>query len=449
MINSTRLKERYKIGKQSFTRNRKMGFSDIILFNMNMINQSMQKELNSYFKEVKKEKLKYDKSAMSKARQKISPSVYEDLNSELVMEIYEDKKSVKLYHGLRIFGIDGTNIELPNMGILKDKKQTEAIKNIYGKRSNNSGELGIVSKASVLYDLENNIVIDGILNSYASSERAMAVEHIKQLKKYKKAHKEKYNDLIIFDRGYPSIGLISYINEENIDYLMRIQSNTFKEIEAFKQSELNDTVLELQVTKNRLYQITRREQYPPLREFREKLKVGEKIKVRVIKIVLDTGEIEVLITSLFDSEAYPYSLFKELYFKRWGIELEYNILKNIFKIENFTGLTQIAINQDFFATLFTSNICSLIMDAIMEEEVTLYNQTKERKYLYQLNQSFSIGCMKNSLVSMLLKYSRVEKIYEMIQDEIMDNLLPIKPNRSFSRKKKFTTKFPVSKKASL
>jgi hypothetical protein len=47
-----------------------MGFSDIVLFQMNMINHSMQKEINSYFKEVKKEKMKYDKSAMSKARHK-------------------------------------------------------------------------------------------------------------------------------------------------------------------------------------------------------------------------------------------------------------------------------------------------------------------------------------------------------------------------------------------
>jgi len=426
-----------------------MGFSDIVLFQLNMVNQSLQKEINSYFKEVKKEKMKYDKSAMSKARQKISPSLYEYLNSRFIREIYEDKKAVKLYHGLRILGIDGTNIELPNMGILKDKKQTEDIQNIYGRRANNSGELGVISKASTLYDLENNIVIDGILNSYASSERAMAVEHIRRLKKYKKAHKEKYKDLVIFDRGYPSIGLISYLNQESIDYLMRIQSNTFTEIEVFKDSELDDTILELQLTKDRLHQITRREQYPLLTQFREKLNVEETIKVRVIKVLLDTGEIEVLITSLFDIEAYPHSLFKELYFKRWGIELEYNILKNIFKVENFSGLTQIAINQDFFATLFTSNICSLIMDAIMEDEVTLYNETKDRKYLYQLNQNFSIGCMKNSLISMLLKHSRVEKIYEMIQDEIMDNLLPIKPNRSFSRKKKFTSKFPVSKKASL
>jgi len=165
-----------------------MGFSDIVLFQLNMVNKSMQKEINSYLKEVKKEKIKYDKSAMSKARQKISPSLYEYLNSRFLKEVYEDKKSIKLYNGLRILGIDGTNIELPNMGILKDKKQTEDIQNIYGRRSNNIGKLGVVSKASVLYDLENNIVLDGILNSYASNERAMAVEHIKQLKKYKKAH---------------------------------------------------------------------------------------------------------------------------------------------------------------------------------------------------------------------------------------------------------------------
>jgi len=35
----------------------------------------------------------------------------------------------------------------------------------------------------------------------------------------------------------------------------------------------------------------------------------------------------------------------------------------------------------------------------------------------------------------------------MIEDEILGNLLPIKPDRRFERKKFSTTKFPVSKKA--
>ena len=88
------------------------------------------------------------------------------------------------------------------------------------------------------------------------------------------------------------------------------------------------------------------------------------------------------------------------------------------------------------------------MNDVMEEKVSLYNQAKQRKYLYQLNRSFSIGCMKNRLVSMLQKNVREEKIYEMIEEEILGNLLPIKPNRSFDRKKHSSTKFPVSKKAS-
>ena len=129
------------------------------------------------------------------------------------------------------------------------------------------------------------------------------------------------------------------------------------------------------------------------------------------------------------------------------MEIAYDVLKNIFNLENFSGLTQIAINQDFYATILTNNLCSLIMNDVMEEKVSLYNQSKQRKYLYQLNRSFSIGCMKNRLVLMFQKNVREEKIYEMIEEEILGNLLPIKPNRSFNRKKHSSTKFPVSKKS--
>jgi hypothetical protein len=165
----------------------------------------------------------------------------------------------------------------------------------------------------------------------------------------------------------------------------------------------------------------------------------------LIKVVLSSGEVEILLTSLLSKEQYPQELFKELYFKRWGVEKAYDVIKNIFEIENFTGLTQIAINQDFLAIILTNNIASLVMSGVMEEKVTLYNETKERKYLYQLNKSFSIGCMKDRLILMFFKYKRMGKIYDMIEDEIMDNLVPIKPDRSFPRKSK-NTKFPISKK---
>ncbi|NRS90585.1 hypothetical protein HNQ02_003530, partial [Flavobacterium sp. 7E] len=40
------------------------------------------------------------------------------------------------------------------------------------------------------------------------------------------------------------------------------------------------------------------------------------LKVRLIRIVLSNGEIEVLMTSLLDSQTFPANMFKELFFLR-------------------------------------------------------------------------------------------------------------------------------------
>jgi len=54
---------------------------------------------------------------------------------------------------------------------------------------------------------------------------------------------------------------------------------------------------------------------------------------------------EILISNLFD-ESLKIQNFKELYFKRWAV-VRYDELKNHLEIENFSGTTRIAIEQDF------------------------------------------------------------------------------------------------------
>lgn len=423
-----------------------MNFADMTLFMMNMVSKTMQREINDFIKNVKKKKDNYDKSSISKARLNISPEVFKDLNESFLTDIYEDKEEIKLFNGFRILGVDGTILDLPNMSIPKDAKQSDNLKKIYGQKSDHQGKYATVSRTSILYDLENNFVIDGILNSLYSGEAFMAVEHINHLVKQNKDIKTQYNDLLIYDRGYPSMGLVCYHYKHNLDFLMRVNSKTFKAVNDFKRSKKNDEIIEIEVTRGILRNLSQGKQHSDLRDLKEELEVGDKIKIRAIKVVLSSGEIEVLITSLLSQEEYKTEIFKELYFKRWGVETAYDILKNIFDIENFTGLTQIAINQDFLAIILTNNICSLVMSDVMEDKVTLYNEKKERKYLYQLNRNFSIGCMKDTLVSMLFKNARMSKIYDMIENEIVRHLSPIKPNRSFPRKRQNSTKFPASKK---
>ncbi len=423
-----------------------MSFADMTLFMMNMVSKTMQREINDFIKNIKKTKDNYDKSSISKARLNISPELFKDLNEGLLLDIYEDKEEIKLFNGFRIFGVDGTILELPNMSIPKDIKQSDNLKIIYGQKSNQRGKYAIASRVSIIYDLENNFVFDGILNSIYSSEAFMAIEHINHLVKQNKSIKTQYSDLLIYDRGYPSMGLICYHNKHNLDFLMRVNSKSFKAVNEFKRSKKIDEIIEIEVTHSILSNLSQEKQHPDLKKLKDDLSVGDKVKIRAIKVILPSGEIEVLLTSLLSQDKYKTEMFKELYFKRWGVETAYDILKNIFDIENFTGLTQIAINQDFLAIILTNNICSLIMSDVMEEKVTLYNKEKERKYLYQLNRNFSIGCMKDRLVSMLFKNARISKIYDMIEDEIIKNLLPIKPDRTFPRNRKNSTKFPVSKK---
>ncbi len=423
-----------------------MTFADMILFMMNMVSKTMQREINDFMKNVKDKSESYDKSSISKSRINISPELFKELNDGVVESIYKDKEEIKLFNGLRIFGVDGTTIELPNMSIPKDIKQTENLKLIYGQKSNQKGKYAIASRTSILHDLENNIIVDGIFNSIYSSEGFMAIEHINKLLQHNKRIKSQYHDLLIYDRGYPSVGLICYHNKHNLDFLMRARGNSFKAVEVFKRSKKTDEIIEIEVTSDILRNLGKEKQHPDLKQLKNELKVGDKIRVRAVKIVLKSGEVEILLTSLLSQEEYKTEIFKELYFKRWRVEVAYDVLKNIFDIENFTGLTQIAINQDFLAIILTHNITSLIMSDVTEEKVTIFNETKERKYLYQLNRNFSIGCMKDTLVSMLFKNARISKIYATIEDEIIKNLLPIKPDRSFPRNRQNSTKFPVSKK---
>ena len=46
------------------------------------------------------------------------------------------------------------------------------------------------------------------------------------------------------------------------------------------------------------------------------------LKLRLVRVELEDGEVEVLITNLMDEQAFPASEFKELYHLRWGAEID-------------------------------------------------------------------------------------------------------------------------------
>ena len=66
-------------------------------------------------------------------------------------------------------------------------------------------------------------------------------------------------------------------------------------------------------------------------------------RLRLARVVLPSGQIEVLASSLLDKVQYPASVFDQLYQQRWRIEVAFRHIKCRLKLERFDGEIPLAI----------------------------------------------------------------------------------------------------------
>ena len=122
---------------------------------------------------------------------------------------------------------------------------------------------------------------------------------------------------------------------------------------------------------------------------------------------------------------------KNLYFLRWGIEEKYKQTKHRLEIANFSGKTPISIRQDFFAKIFTMNLTALLMFPVKKQ---IKQDSMDRKYEYKTNWSKALGKVKNFAFKMFLS-DPVLTFIENLQYFFRKYIVPIRPNRSYPRKK--------------
>jgi len=374
---------------KDFSRVGKMGFKNMILFILNFSRKSLQAELNAFFKNIHGTKDGVRKQAFSKGRQKILPEAFIILHEELIKTVYT-ATDLKLYKGYRLCAIDGSTVELQN---------TEELRNVFGYAENGKVEIAR-AKISGLYDVENNIMIDAIIDNYKTSERDLAIRHVEKLKAY-----GLQNDLLLFDRGYPSKKLMASLIDSDIQFVMRCPVKFLKEVNNVKGNDEEIT-------------------------FRYK---GKDYAIRVVKFALDDATEEILVTTVFD-KSFTVDDFKVLYFKRWGIEVKYDELKQRLQLENFDGVKEIAVMQDFYATIFLANMAALAKmqsDEIIQKK----NEEKELKHPYKTNVNIMVSELKDELILIMMEKNekKRKRRYNELLREIARNVIPIRPERHNER----------------
>ena len=397
----TRMKSTY------FTRNcAKMSFTDAIYFILKNNTRTMQIELNEFFKENKESGTSMTKQAFSQLREKVNPEAFIDLNDNFINWFYNDGE-FRRYRGFRLLAVDGSITEVPN---------TDKTRECFGYYNNQSERKLARALVSVIYDVENDFILESKICNWKTAERDAAKELIECLE-----NKGFHNDLIIFDRGYPSKDFISYLEGKGLKYLIRIKRDKFST--QFDNANNADQTIKVEYKQEILY-------------------------VRVINVTLQTGEVEKLITNVHD-ESFTSEDFKNIYFKRWGVEVKYNQLKSRYELENFSGSSPIAIMQDFYSAIYLSNMMTLAKNEANEE---IEMQKTGLKYEYKINMNILIPKIRNVLIKCLLTddLSMRNKIFDEAMSIITKNLVPIRPNRNFSRKEPSRkNKYPVNRKRSM
>ena len=125
------------------------------------------------------------------------------------------------------------------------------------------------------------------------------------------------------------------------------------------------------------------------------------LHVRLVKVFLENGDFEVLMTSLLDAATYPAADFQELYGKRWGVETAFLRFKKQLEVECFSSAKLQNIEEEFYAGIFLQ-ACEAILDRKQDLAVRARTQEMGLKHEYQVNKAGAYSALSRHLVSLFL-----------------------------------------------
>ena len=389
--------ENARVSPNYFRRNRKMSFQDILYFLITSCKMATQCALTDFFNSIKRD-IHMSQQAMSKARNHFDHTPFSSAFNVLRDKEYrlENESNLRRLYGYNIIAVDGSVIPLPNIPKLRQE---------FGE-SNGSPS----ARASMALDIVNDRIVDANLCPMKVDERTMAMEHIEEISKRLTMKKT----IFLFDRGYPSKELICKLLCKKAKFIMRVRTKYSKKVD---EAPLGSSTIEL----------------------------FDGIVLRCIKFFLPSGEVETLLTNLTKMKT---SKFRKLYFKRWGVETKYDVVKNKWEMPNFTGYTKNVILQDFWISMLLTNVTA-IAKAEADKNIKLRLSGKKNKHEYQANINTIVFSLRYYLVRIAATTNEAERVrlFNKLINEISHSVVPVRKDRQVGRKTPRNAKYHHNKKS--
>ena len=328
-----------------FTKHKKWNFEDFLIFESFRNGTTNRHEINRYVKNFTNMRFKrITRQDFCNRRVYINPEAWKSLSNEYLKEIRINKESVffKTFKGFRLFAGDGSDFNLID---------TKQLREEFKVKSTMMKENPAMAKFSSIMDVLNGFMLDGILGDFKENELKLIhrnLKNIEDLVNFKKS-------IFTFDRGYVGMELYARIIELNSYFVVRLRVDDYKKERSRINS--NDSPINLNLTGERLKKF-----HDPI--LKEKYSKEAYLKLRLVTVEVEsldeeTGEVKRKIVTLLTNLPKDIMTIEdicEIYNYRWGIETNYNTLKNRLDIENYSGFKRITIEQDVYSKFLFYNI---------------------------------------------------------------------------------------------
>lgn len=366
---------RHRKSPHHFTRERLLPFALVMIFILRKTIKSLQRHLHELLSCLSSEPKEATAGAWSQARAKLRHTAFIELNQRCVLPAaYASERETKFWKGHRLLAIDGSVVRLPN---------SEEISQEFGslQSANQIGDCAVrysEARTVVIYDLLNGIACSALLGPYRQSESALALEQLEAL---------QAGDVAVVDRGFVGYPFLARLRHQGVHFVARCSRRSFAAAQELFGCDA--------VGQERLVKVVA---LSSQRADLQRAGVALEMSVRFISLRLATGELEVLATSLMDAERYPAAALSEVYAQRWGGETYFFLLKSRLDLENFSGRTVEAVQQDFHSTVLLSNLERLLSEPAARR---LEQRSKACEHPKKVNHAVAYHALKTHLWELL------------------------------------------------
>lgn len=405
-IHETKTATDFSVATQDFSRSRKLSFTTIAISILHLFKESVEHKVLSFLPLLSLPTV--SGAAFSYARYKIKLDLFLALNNKL--SSYHNSLPAKLWNGFRLIAGDGTTVSLPPSPQIKEHF------GLYDSLASGNS-VTCLAQSFLFYDILTNFIVDAVIAPICLGESTLMLPLLKGLCP---------NSLIILDRGYGYFSTIKELINSNRQFCIRISSSQSQFSKIVLQNKSDDYIT--------FWIPTDSEKATAKRHGLD----CEAIQVRVTKVILASGEVEILVSSLIDFSIIPKEEMSILYFKRWGIEENIKKLKPKMKLEQFGCKLPKGVYQEFYAHIFMMNLVAILGNEI-EPEIEI--QTAKRKYKYKFNWQNAFRFTREKFIE-IFWYGNIEEALNDIFTRMKKSLIAIIKNRTFERafKKKKKTR---------